>query len=66
MTGKLSNIKERFATFRQNFYNFEASTAQRMMAELSNDSELCDERLLKTFLLYGIPVAIERTANAGF
>ena len=66
MTGELSNIKEGVAAFRLNFYDFEAGTAQRMMAELSNDSELCDERLLKTFWSYGIPVAVERTANAGF
>ena len=51
MTGELSNIKEGVAAFRQNFYNFEASTAQRMIAELFNDTVLCDERVIESVLV---------------
>ena len=41
MTGELSYIKDRFAAFRQTFYNYEADTAQRMIAEIFDGSALC-------------------------
>ena len=51
MTGELSNIKEGFAALRQNFYDFEPGTAQRVIAELFNDSVLCDERVIEGVLV---------------
>ncbi len=51
MIGKLSHINKRFSALGQNLNKYEADMVQRMIAELLNDSVLCNERVIEGVLV---------------